>query len=109
MIEDALFLKNDILDKKLIVTCSTKPNAELKVSELTQIAATTGGKAKQYQFQTIAQSREDFNGTEGFGCLSSNPINNEYLCSGGIITGAEGEDVSPATQQETGILIWKLD
>jgi hypothetical protein len=39
IIEDALFLKNDALDKKLIVTAGAKPNAELKISELSHVAA----------------------------------------------------------------------
>jgi hypothetical protein len=38
MIEDALFLRSDSLDKKIVVTISSKPNAEMKVSEVSQTA-----------------------------------------------------------------------
>jgi hypothetical protein len=34
IINDALFLRNDSLNKKLIVTCTADPTPELKVSEL---------------------------------------------------------------------------
>lgn len=34
LISDALFLKNDSLNKKLLITCSGFPNADLKVSEI---------------------------------------------------------------------------
>lgn len=34
MITDSLFLRNDGLNKKLIVTCTADPAPELKVSEL---------------------------------------------------------------------------
>jgi hypothetical protein len=47
MIEDALFLRNDHLDKKIVVTIGSKPNAELKISEL--ITGSGEGKgAKSY-------------------------------------------------------------
>lgn len=99
MIEDALFLKNDALGKKLVITCSGSPNVELKVSEVSHVAS---GKGKQYQFNTIAQSREKHNG-ESFRCLSSNPMSNEYVCSGGVINTAEDGS------HEAGVLIWKID
>ena len=56
-IEDLLFLKNDALDKKLLVSIASKPNSELKVSEISHIQG--AGKTKQYQFNTIAQSKEE--------------------------------------------------
>ena len=83
MIEDALFLKNDSLDKKLIVTAGAKPNGELKVSELSHVMGT--GKDKVYQFNTIAQSKVELNGSESFGCLSYNPLVNQLICSNGPI------------------------
>ncbi|TNV79220.1 hypothetical protein FGO68_gene6698 [Halteria grandinella] len=102
IIEDALFLKNDVLDKKLIVTAGAKPTAELKISELSH--SMVGG-AKAYQFQTIAQSKDELNGSESFGCLSNNPLNNQFICSSGpIIHQEDGAGV-----HEQGILIWKLD
>ena len=48
-VEDILFIKNDVLDKKLLVSIAAKPNAELKVSEISHVGG-VGGKAKQYQF-----------------------------------------------------------
>ena len=105
MIEDSLFLKNDILDKKLIVTCSSKPNSELKVSQL--IHTEVSGK-KSYQFAALAQSKESLNGNESFGCLSYNPAQNEYICSTGLLSnGSEEDGASSAT--DMGILLWKLD
>lgn len=96
MIEDALFLKNDQLDKKLVVTIGSKPNAELKVSEIIKTD-------KSYSFATLAVSREELNGTESFSCLSHNPLNTELICSGGII------NQIPMEEAHTGILIWKLN
>ena len=103
MIEDSLFLRNDSLDKKIIVTCSSKPNAELKVSELTHFDTGKGGKL--YQFSTLAQSREEL-GVESFKCLSNNPMNNDFICSSGLIHNSS--DDAP-THQESGVLIWKID
>jgi len=74
MIKDALFLKNDALNKKLIVTCSSQPRTELKVSE---IYSTDD---KKYGFTQLASTKEDHNGV--FNCLSANPLNNEFICSG---------------------------
>jgi WD40 repeat protein len=47
MIQDCLFLKNDTLNKKIIVTSSVLPNAELKISELTEVN-------KKYSFNVLA-------------------------------------------------------
>ena len=76
MITDALFLKNDTLNKKLLVTCSSLPNPELKVSEISQ-------DGKMLHITQLATSKdEEFNGiNDGFKCLASSPINNEYICS----------------------------
>jgi hypothetical protein len=97
-IEDALFLKSDSLNKKLLITVAGGSESELKVSEISHIQ--TGGK-KQYQFNPLAQSRDEFNGIESFVGLSYNPMNTDYICSGGIIPSAENSD--------RGILVWKLD
>jgi hypothetical protein len=82
IIEDALFLRNDNLEKKIVITCSSQPNAELKISELSHIAQKKG--EKQYQFNLLAQSKEDLN-SESFKTLSNNPMSNEYICSSGIV------------------------
>jgi hypothetical protein len=89
IIEDALFLRNDLLNKKLVVTCGAKPNAEIRVSELSHVD-------KSYTLTPLAVSKED---QEGLKSLSYNPLNNQTFCSGGTV-GSEGE---------TGVLLWKLD
>lgn len=104
IIEDALFLRSDTLDKKLVITCSSQPNAELKISELTHIAQGKGD--KQYQFNLLAQSKEELS-SESFKTLSNNPMNNDYICSSGIVNSHQGEE--GLITKETGILIWKLD
>ena len=48
MIKDSLFLRNDLMNKKLLVTCSGAPNAELKVSEVSK------SEKKEYSFMQIA-------------------------------------------------------
>lgn len=107
IIEDALFLKNDILEKKLIITAGAKPNAELKISELIQTGVK--GAPKAYQFQTIAQNRDELSVGMSFGCLSNNPLNNQFMCSSGPILNQEEGAGAAGAQHETGILIWKLD
>lgn len=62
-----------------------------------------------YQFQTIAQSKDELNGDESFGCLSGNPLNNQFICSSGPIMNHEEGASAFGAHQETGILIWKLD
>lgn len=74
IIEDSLFLRNDALDKKIVVTCSSKPEAALKISEIIHIAKASG-KGKQYQINVLARSKEEL-GSESFKCLSNNPMNN---------------------------------
>lgn len=78
-----------------------QPNAELKVSELVSNGPSSGGSKKnqKYSLNVLATSSADYNEVnEGFKCLSSNPINNELICSGSY--GTENLDYS--------ILIWKL-
>ncbi|CDW73040.1 ribosome biogenesis protein wdr12 [Stylonychia lemnae] len=95
IIQDALFLKNDALDKKLLVTCSTLPNSELRVSEIIE-------RDRKYHFNQIAQSKHDeySNINDGFKCLGSNPMNNEFICSA-----YQTNDSAP----EKAILIWRLN
>eukprot|EP00347_Sterkiella_histriomuscorum_P003660 403363437 len=95
MIQDALFLKNDLLDKKIVVTCSNLPQSELRIGEITQVNGKFG-------YSQIAQSRESDYGNinDGFKCLSSNPMNNEYICS--AYTSSE-------QAPEKAILIWRMN
>lgn len=95
IVQDALFLKNDALDKKVLITCSNLPYSSLKISEIFN----HNGK---YQFNQIAQSRESDYGNinDGFKCLSANPINNEYICSA-----YQSSENAP----EKAILIWRLN
>ena len=65
------------------MTIAAKPNPELKVSEISHIAGAKGG--KQYQITQLAQSKEEYNGTESFVALSFNPMSTEYVCSSGLI------------------------
>ncbi len=90
-----------------MVSCSSLPNPDLKVSEVSIIHKGPGGKAgKEYVFNVLAQSKDEIN-IEGFKCLSNNPMNNEYVCSGGIVNTKNEGDI--LNHPETGILIWKLD
>lgn len=85
IIEDAIFLRNDAIDKKIVVSCSSLPNPDLKVSEVSIVHKGPGGKAgKEYVFNVLAQSKDELN-VESFKCLSNNPVSNEYICSGGVI------------------------
>ena len=94
IITDALFLKNDALNKKLLITCSALPNSELKISEISQ-------EGKKYHFTQLATSKDELNGiNDGFKCLASSPINNEYICS--AFQTSEGAP-------EKALLIWRLD
>lgn len=95
MITDALFLKNDTLNKKLLVTCSSLPNPELKVSEISQ-------DGKMLHITQLATSKdEEYNGiNDGFKCLTSSPINNEYICSA-----YQTSEHAP----EKALLIWRLN
>ena len=108
-IEDLVFIRNDALDKKIVVSISGKPDSQLKVSEVSHVG---GEKSKQYSFNIIAEGKEEYAGTEGFRAISENPMNNQYICTGGVIsTSSESQDdgVAPISIQEQGILIWKLD
>lgn len=60
IITDTLFLRNDTLNKKLVVTCSSLPNAELKVSEYTEAN-------KKAHFNVIGSSNSEVNSVnDGF-------------------------------------------
>jgi WD40 repeat protein len=102
-----LFLRNDTLDKKIVITCSSQPNSELKVSELSHTQVGKDGN-KQYQFTLLAQSKDDLN-SESFKCLSSNPLNNDFFCSAGVVNTHKSDDSVMGQVKETGILVWKLD
>lgn len=106
MIEDLLFLKNDTLDKKIVVSISSLPNTELKISEVSTVNK-GGVKGKSYLFNPLATSRDEFN-LDSFKHLSNNPLNNSYICSGGVIN-TNASDGTSFGHNEQGILIWKLD
>ena len=80
MIKDSLFLRNDLLNKKLLITCSSAPNAELKVSEVIK------SDKRDYSFMQIAQSKAEEVPQDGFSYLSANPLNNEFFCSGALLS-----------------------
>jgi hypothetical protein len=90
-----LFIKNDALNKKLLVTCSNLPNSELKVSEIIN-------EGKKYQITQLATSNEaEYGGiNDGFKCLASSPINNEY-----IISAYHSSEQAP----EKSLLVWRLN
>lgn len=78
-----------------------QPNAELKISELirNEVSGDKKGVSK-YQFNVLTSTGIAYNQqNEGFKCLSSNPVNNELICSG--YTGIDNIDQA--------VLIWKLD
>lgn len=74
-IKDSLFLMNDLLNKKLLVTCSTAPQGELKISEVVKT------EQKDYGFTQLATSKAEEIPSEGISSLSANPLNNEFFCS----------------------------
>jgi hypothetical protein len=88
-----------------VITCSSQPNSELKISELSHFKQ--GKEGKQYNFNLLAQSKEELN-SESFKCLSNNPMNNDYFCSAGIVNTHQSEE-GVGQVKETGILIWKLE
>jgi hypothetical protein len=109
-IEDLVFIRNDALDKKIVVSLSGKPDPQFKVCEIAHVIG--GDKSKQYSFNVIAEGKEEYAGVEGFRAISENPMNNQYLCTGGVVSTSnesQEEGVAPTSVQETGILIWKLD
>jgi hypothetical protein len=84
-IEDMIFIKNDALDKKIVVSLSGKPDPQLKVSEVTHIVNGASDKNKQFAFNILAEGKEDYAGFEGYRAISENPVNNQYLCTGGLV------------------------
>lgn len=71
IITDCLFLKNQSLKKKLLVSVSTHPHSELVVSELSR---------ESNSMVVLARSKPEFNGL-GFKNLTVQPLNNEFVCS----------------------------
>jgi hypothetical protein len=82
-IEDFVFIRNDALDKKIVVSISGKPDPQLRIGELSHFGS---DKSKQFAFNIIAEAKEEYAGTEGFRAVSENPMNNQYICTGGVIS-----------------------
>jgi hypothetical protein len=53
----------------------------------------------------IAEAKEEY-GAAGYHSLTNNPLNNQFIASGGIINSGTEE---VGLKQEEGVLIWKLD
>jgi len=48
----------------------------------------------------IAEGKEEYAGSEGYRAITENPVNNSYICTGGVIsTSSESqeEDVAPTS------------
>lgn len=99
-VEDLIFIRNDAIDKKVVVSLSGKPDPQLKIGEVSHIGSE---KSKKYQFNVLAEAKEEYAGIEGFRAVSENPMNNQYFCTGGVIGSSNEsteEESTPSTVQE---------
>lgn len=56
----------------------------------------------------LAEAKEEYAGSDGYRVLSNNPLNNQFIASGGVIN-SNSEESAVGRHEDGGILIWKLD